>query len=147
MAAVLAGANFILHSAGWLEGGLSMGYEKLLLDADYLGGLHTYLRGLTVDDNALALEAFKEVGPGKHFFGCAHTMANYETAFHDYALTDNNSFEQWQDEGSKDALTRASTAWREQLAGYQAPEIDPGVDEALREFVAKKKQSMPDMWH
>ena len=74
LAAILCGANFILHSAGWLEGGLAMGYEKFILDADFCGALHTYLAGIPLDDNALALDAFREVGPGNHFFGCAHTL-------------------------------------------------------------------------
>ena len=83
LAAVHCGANFILHSAGFLDGLLSMSYEKFVMDADFCGALHTYLDGVKVDDNQLALDAFREVGPGSHFFGCAHTMANYETAFWD----------------------------------------------------------------
>ena len=81
--ALLCGANFILHAAGWLEAALTIGYEKLVLDADYLGAVHTLLGGLPVDSGALAFDAFKEVGPGNHFFGCAYTLSRYETAFHE----------------------------------------------------------------
>ena len=146
-AAILCGANFILHSAGWLEGGLSMGYEKFILDADFCGALHTYLAGIPLDDNALALDSFSEVGPGKHFFGCAHTLKNYETAFWDSGVADNTSFEQWRDAGEKDVMRRANEKWRSMLKTYEAPALDPAVDEALQAFMAQKKQARPDMWH
>lgn len=146
-AALLCGANFILHAAGWLEAALTIGYEKLVLDADYLGAAHTYLKGLSIDSNARALDAFAEVGPGNHFFGCAHTLANYETAFHECALADTDSFENWSDAGAKDSIQRATESWKETLRSYQAPPMDRAIDEALREFIAKRKQAMPDIWH
>ena len=147
MAAVLCGTHFFLHAAGWLEGALTMGYEKFILDADHLGSLHRILGGMTVDENALALDAFREVGPGKHFFGCAHTMANYETAFWDSQTADNNAFEHWHGAGEEDSVVRANRRWKEMLAAHEDPALDPGIDEALQTFVAKKKESMPDMWH
>ncbi|MDJ0945944.1 MAG: trimethylamine methyltransferase family protein [Kiloniellales bacterium] len=147
MPAILAGANFILHSAGWLEGGLSMGYEKFVLDCDRLGMLHVFMKGLALDENAFAMAAFHETGPGAHFLGTAHTMANYETAYYEPPLADCKSFEQWRDEGEKDSLQRASERWRELLAGYEAPALDPGIDEALKAFIARRKGSLPDMWH
>jgi trimethylamine--corrinoid protein Co-methyltransferase len=147
LAAVQCGANFILHAAGWLEGGLTMGYEKFILDADYCASLHTYMAGLSLDENQLAMSAFREVGPGKHFFGCAHTLANYETAFWDSDTADNNSFEQWRDEGEKTATERANARYRRLLQDYQAPPLDPAVDEALTEFVTKRKAERPDQWH
>ncbi len=147
LAAIHCGANYILHSAGWLEGGLSMGYEKFMLDADFLGSLAVYLGGLRVDDATLALDAFREVGPGYHFFGCAHTMAHFETAFWDSALSDNLSFEQWRDGGGWDAEMRANAAWRKALADYAPPPIDPATAEALDAFVAKRKESLPDAWY
>ncbi|MSP89681.1 MAG: trimethylamine methyltransferase, partial [Alphaproteobacteria bacterium] len=146
-AAILCGANFILHAAGWLESGLSMGYEKFIMDVDMCAALHVYLAGMATDANGLALDAFREVGPGKHFFGCAHTMRNYQTAFWESSVADNNSFEQWRDEGEKDVVRRANAKWQAMLKDYEAPALDPGIDEALRAFVAKKKDSMPDMWH
>ncbi|MCU0830496.1 MAG: trimethylamine methyltransferase family protein [Rhizobiaceae bacterium] len=147
LAAVHCGANFILHSAGFLDGLLSMSYEKFMMDADFCGALHTYLDGVKIDDNELAFDAFKEVGPGSHFFGCAHTMQNYETAFFDSALADNEPFEKWEAAGSADAATRANKAWKKALADYQAPPLDEGIDEALQDFVARKKASMADAWY
>ena len=146
-AAILCGAHFILHSAGWLEGGLTMGYEKFVLDADFCGALHTYLAGIPLDDNALALDSFREVGPGKHFFGCAHTLRNYETAFWDSGVADNTSFEQWRDAGEKDVMRRANEKWRAMLNAFEVPPLDPAVDEALQDFMARRKQARPDMWH
>jgi len=137
----------MLHSAGWLEGGLVMGYEKFMIDADHLMMMHRYLEGIALDDNGFAMDAFHEVGPGNHFLGCAHTMRNYETAFVNPKLTDSESFEQWVENGEKDIQRRAFEQWKGMLGEYQAPDIDPGVDEALKEFVAKKKASMDDAWH
>jgi trimethylamine--corrinoid protein Co-methyltransferase len=147
LAAVHCGANFILHSAGFLDGLLSMSYEKFMLDADLCGALHTYLDGVRIDDNQLAVDAFAEVGPGSHFFGCAHTMANYETAFWDSETADNEPFEKWEAAGGDDAATRANRLWKQKLRDYEAPELDAGIDEALQDFVAKKKAGMPDAWY
>jgi len=145
--AVMCGANFVLHAAGWLEGALTVSYEKLVLDADYLGGLHVLLKGLTFDDNAIAMDAFREVGPGNHFFGCAHTLANYETAFYESELADTQSFENWHDGGGQDAVIRANRKWNDMLATYEPPPLDPAIDEALRSFMIQRKDSMPDIWH
>ncbi len=145
--ALLAGVNFVLHAAGWLEGGLVMGYEKFLLDVDRLGIMHVLMKGLALDDNAFAMEAFREVGPGKHFLGSAHTLANYESAYFEPMLADANSFEQWQEAGSKTAEQRAHERWRQMLKDYEPPPIDPGVDEALRELVERKKTAVADAWY
>jgi trimethylamine---corrinoid protein Co-methyltransferase len=147
LSAIHCGANFILHSAGFLDGLLSMSYEKFMLDADLCGALHSYLDGIKIDDNQLALDAFVEVGPGNHFFGCAHTMANYETAFWDSDLADNEPFEKWEAAGSADAATRANRLWKKRLAEYQAPSLDAGVWQGLEEFVAAKKAGIADMWY
>lgn len=147
LAAVQCGANFILHAAGFLDGLLSMSYEKFVMDADFCGALHTYLDGVPVDDNQLALDAFREVGPGNHFFGCAHTMANYETAFWDSEVADNEPFEKWQAGGSEDAAVRANRLWKRKLAEYVAPPLDEGIDEGLRDFISAKKASMVDGWY
>lgn len=147
LAAVHCGANFVLHSAGFLDGLLSMSYEKFMLDADLCGALHSYLKGVQVDDDQLAVDAFAEVGPGNHFFGCAHTMKHYETAFWDSELADNEPFEKWEANGSVDAATRANKLWKKRLAEYEAPALDAGTDEALREFITKRKTSVEDMWY
>jgi len=140
----LAGANFVLHAAGWLEAGLAMSYEKFVMDVDQCGAFHTLARGLALDDNGFALEAFREIGPGKHYLGSAHTMANYQTAFYDFELADNNSYEQWSAEGAADQPRRAQRRWRHLLESYEAPPLDPAKDEALREYLARRKLSLPD---
>ncbi|MER9562790.1 trimethylamine methyltransferase family protein [Mesorhizobium sp. M0571] len=147
LAAVHCGANFILHSAGFLDGLLSMSYEKFVMDADFCGALHTYLDGVKIDDNQLALDAFREVGPGSHFFGSAHTLANYETAFWDSEIADNEPFEKWEAAGSEDAAIRANRRWKKALAEYQPPPLDQAIDEALQDFMDRKKNEMTDAWY
>src|SRR5580693_1731236 len=140
----LAGVNFVLHTAGWLEGGLAMGYEKFVMDTDQAGMMHTLLAGVDLSENGQAMDAIREVGPGKHFLGCAHTQANFETAFYRSPLADNNSYEQWEAEGSPDMTKRANTLWKKQLAEYVPPPMDPAIDEALLEYIAKRKAAFPD---
>ena len=141
---VMAGVNFVLHAAGWLEGGLSVGYEKLMLDADQLAMMATFAHGLDLSDNAQAVDALCEHTPGEHFLGTAHTLANFETAFHRSSLADNSSFEQWSEEGGLDAAQRANRMWKQQLAAYEAPPIADDVDEELRDYVARRKNELPD---
>jgi trimethylamine--corrinoid protein Co-methyltransferase len=143
---VLAGVNFVLHGAGWLEGGLVSSYEKFVIDADQLAMMQVLGGGYDLSEDGQAMGAIREVGPGGHYLGCAHTQAHFETAFHRSAIADNNSFEQWQAEGALDAQARANKRWKEMLADYpdQAPSLDPGIDEALAAFIARKKESMPD---
>src|SRR6202008_1177396 len=141
---VLGGVNFVLHTAGWLEGGLSMGYEKFMMDVDQAGMMHTLLEGVDLSDNGQALDAIREVGPGKHFLGCAHTQANFENAFYRSPLADNNSVEQWEAEGAKDMIQRANASWKRQLEDYEAPPLDPAVDEALLDYINRRKASFPD---
>ncbi len=142
--ALLAGVNYVLHAAGWLEGGLVSSYEKFMIDIDQLAMFQVMAGGYDMTENGQALDAIREVGPGNHYLGCAHTQANFETAFYRSANADNNSFEQWQAEGSLDSYQRANLAYKKSLLEYQAPELDPGIDEALQEFIDKKKNSMPD---
>jgi trimethylamine--corrinoid protein Co-methyltransferase len=140
----LAGVNFMLHVAGWLEGGLAMGYEKFVMDVDQAGMMHTLLAGIDLSVNGQALDAIREVGPGKHFLGCAHTQANFENAFYRSPLADNNSYEQWEAEGSPDMTKRANALWKKQLAEYVEPPLDPAIDEALLDYIARRKASFPD---
>ncbi len=142
--AMNAGVNFMLHTAGWLEGGLAMGYEKFIMDVDQAGMIQRFLGGVDLSENGQALDAIREVGPGKHFLGCAHTQANFESAFYMSNLADNNSYEQWQEEGSQDTTQRANKIWKKMLADYQMPALDPAKDEALKEFIEKRKASFPD---
>ena len=147
MSAMLCGANFILHSAGWLEGGLTMGYEKFMMDLDLCGAAHTYLKGVSLDDDQFALDAFNEVGPGKHFFGSQHTLRHYETAFYEPPLSDSSSFEQWRDAGETTSEQRAAVLVRDTLANYEMPPMDEAIDAALLDFMARRKTEMTDQWY
>ncbi len=142
--AVLAGANFINHATGWLEGGLCTGFEKTIIDADMCGKLIEFCHGVDLSDNAQAMDAIAEVGPGSHFLSSAHTLNNFEDAYYCSITADANSFEQWQSEGSLDTTQRANKIWKQLLAEYQQPAIDPAKLEALQEYVEVRKASMPD---
>ncbi len=143
----IGGSNFTLHSAGWLEGGLATGFEKLIIDADRLGGYQKLLSGFDLDDNSLGKTAYEDVEPSGHFLGSAHTMANYETAFYDATMSNSDSCEQWEEDGSKDTERRAFEKWNKMLEEYKAPPIDEAKDEELKAYVAEKKVSMPDAWY
>ncbi|MDX5433784.1 MAG: trimethylamine methyltransferase family protein [Halomonas sp.] len=140
----LGGVNFALHSAGWLEGGLAMGYEKFIMDADQTGMMQTLLKGVDLSENGQAMDAIREVGPGKHFLGCAHTQANFKDAFYLSPIADNNSFEQWDADGRLDMAQRANARWKKLLAEYEAPPLDPAIDEALLNYMATRKAAFPD---
>ena len=145
---MLAGANFVLHAAGWLEGGLCTGYEKLITDADRLGGYQKLLgEALDVGDNALARDAYAEVQPGGHFLGSSHTMQNYKTAFYEPALSDSENVESWEEAGSKDMRMRAADKWKQMLEIYEAPPIDVQLKEELEVFVACRKAEIPEAWY
>jgi trimethylamine--corrinoid protein Co-methyltransferase len=141
---LLGGVNFVLHAAGWLEGGLTMGYEKFVLDADQCGMWHSFVQGVDLSENGQALDALLTNGPGQHFLGHEHTLANFETAFYRSPLADSSSFEQWDDEGAKDAEQRAYPLWQSMLAEYEPPPFDEAVDEELREWIERRKASFPD---
>jgi trimethylamine--corrinoid protein Co-methyltransferase len=147
LSAVQGGANFILHSAGFLDGLLSVNLQKFVLDADFCGALHSYLAGVQVDDNQLAVDAFAEVGPGNHFLGCSHTLANYTTAFFDSQTNDNEAFETWSEAGGLDAAARATLRVEKTLAAYEPPPLDAAVDEELQSFIAQRKAGMTDQWY
>ena len=134
----------MLHTAGWLEGGLVMSYEKFIMDADQAGMLEVFAGGIDTSENGQALSALREVGPGAHFLGCEHTQANFQNAFYRSSIADNNSFEQWESEGSLDAAARANKRMREMLASYEVPSIDPATDEALRDYIDRRKGSFAD---
>ena len=143
-AAALAGVNFMLHTAGWLEGGLVMGYEKFMMDVDQANMITVLLKGIDLTENGQALDALRQVGPGAHFLGADHTQANFEKAFYRSTIADNNSFEQWQSEGSLDAAQRANRTWKRMLQDYEAPAMDEATKEALEAFIAEKKSAVPD---
>ena len=121
-----------------------MSYEKFVMDVDQLGAFHTLARGIALDDNGFAMDAFREIGPGQHYLGSAHTLANYQTAFYDYQLSDNNSFEQWQAEGALAQPQRAQRRWQALLDSYQAPPLAAAADQSLHDYCERRKAELPD---
>ncbi len=138
----LAGTNFVLHAAGWLESGLVSSYEKFVMDVELLRMMEVFLRGIPLDAEGLALDAFEEVGPGGHFLGAEHTMRHFRTAFYRPLISDVMNYERWVQKGAKSADVRANEMWKKWLKEYQEPPLDPAKDEALREFIAKRKQAI-----
>ena len=145
--AVMAGANFIFQAAGWLESGLTIGYEKFVMDAEQCGALARIVAGLEIDDEQLAGDAYREAGIGNNFLGVEHTMRHYKSANFRAELADATPFEQWSEAGSKDMQQRAYELWNRMLAEYEVPPIDPAIDEALLGFIARRKASMEDAWY
>ncbi|WP_411890362.1 trimethylamine methyltransferase family protein [Yoonia sp. SDW83-1] len=141
---LLAGVNFMLHSCGWLEGGLVASFEKFVMDADQLGTLHHFAKGVDISENAQAMDAIEEVGPGGHYLGCAHTQANFKSAFWRSDLFDYKPFETWAEEGERDTQALATVRVKRMLDTYQQPALDPEIEAQLRAYVAEKKASMPD---
>ena len=141
---VMGGVNFVLHAAGWMEGGLVADYRKLLLDADQLTMMQRMVGGIDLSDNGQAMDALRETGPGKHFLGSSHTQANFEDAFWRSDLADNTTFEQWSSEGCIESAKRAENRARKMLADYVAPDLDPAIDEALQAFKAKRMEELPN---
>ncbi len=141
---VMAGVNFVLHAAGWLEGGLVSSYEKFVMDADQLSMMQTLMSGIDLSENGQAMDAIREVGPGSHFLGCAHTQANFEHAFFRSNIADNATFEQWEAEGRRDTATKAAEIVKQMLLNYEPPGIDPAVDESIRDYIHRRKNSFPD---
>lgn len=137
--ALLGHCNFMLHAAGWLESGLSTSYEKFILDIEMLQMFAEVFQPVTASTDDLGMTAVAEVGPGGHFFGCAHTMARYRNAFYTPLVSDWRNFGQWTEDGSKTATQRANTVWKEALRNYEQPVRDPAIVEALNDYVARRK--------
>ena len=144
MPSVTSGVNFVLHSAGWMEGGLVSDFRKLLLDADQLTMMQRMVGGIDLSENGQAMDAIRETGPGQHFLGSSHTQANFEDAFWRSDLADYTTFEQWSSEGAVESAKRAENRARTMLNNYEAPAIDPAIDEALIAFKAKRMEELPD---
>ena len=138
--AVMGHANMIHHGAGWLEGGLTASFEKMIIDAEMLQMMAAFLEPIEVTDATLGLEAMAEAGPGGHFFGTAHTLARYETAFYDPMVSDWRNFETWEESGSLTATQRANTIWKQLLEDYQQPPLDGAIDEELKAFIVRRKE-------
>jgi trimethylamine--corrinoid protein Co-methyltransferase len=139
---VMGHANLVNHAAGWLEGGLTASFEKLVIDAEMLQMMAEYLRPIVVDDDELAVDAVAEVGPGGHHFGTSHTLARYETAFYAPLLSNRQNYEAWKEAGSIDMASRANTMWKQLLAEYEQPYLDPAINEALVEYVERRKRTL-----
>ncbi|MBL6637660.1 MAG: trimethylamine methyltransferase family protein [Planktomarina sp.] len=143
-AALLGGVNFMLHSCGWLEGGLVASFEKFVMDADHLGTLQKMALGVAADENGQAMGAIRQVGPSGHYLGCDHTQQNFKSAFWRSNLFDYKPFETWYEEGARDTYTLAAERVAHQLASYRQPPLDPQILAALEKFVADRKAAMPD---
>jgi trimethylamine--corrinoid protein Co-methyltransferase len=143
-AGLFSGVNFMLHACGWLEGGLVASFEKFVIDADQLGVMHKLAGGVPDDENAQAMDALREVGPGGHFLGCAHTQANFKEAFWRTQMLDYKPFETWDEEGARSTEQLAAARVKKLLADYTPPPLDPDIRAALEEYVARRKAEMPD---
>lgn len=139
--AVMGHANLILHGAGWMEGGLVASFEKMVLDVELIQSMTEFLQPLVVNEDTLGFEAMREVGPGGHFFGAAHTLERYEKAFYAPLLSDWRNYENWRLAGALDAAQRANAIWKQALVEFTPPELDPAIDDALKAFVAKRKEA------
>jgi len=139
-----SGVHFVLHAAGWIEGGLALSYEKLVMDADQLGAMQVYANGVDMSENAQALEAFRTNTHGDHFLGNAHTLENFESAFYRSTNADSNSYEQWLEEGSKSSAERANAQWKQMLSDYAPPDFDEDIDRQLRDYIDRRKSEEPD---
>jgi trimethylamine--corrinoid protein Co-methyltransferase len=134
------GGNFIMHSAGWSEGGLTASFEKFILDVDMLQMVAEFLTPLDVSTDALGLDAVRDVGPGGHFFGTPHTLARYETAFYSPILSDWRNFETWTEAGRPTTYDHANRVFKEKLNSYEKPPLDPAIEDELDAFVARRKE-------
>lgn len=144
---VMAGSNFTLHAAGWLEGGLATGFEKLIMDADRLGSYQKLMKGMDTSEDQFARDAYRETEPGGHFLGSAHTMRHYQNAFYEPKLSNSENVESWEEAGAKDMRKVAFERWNEMLEAYEKPAIDEGTEEALTDYVARRKSELPDAWY
>jgi trimethylamine--corrinoid protein Co-methyltransferase len=138
--AVMGHGNMIKHAAGWLEGGLTASFEKMVMDAELLQMMTDFLLPLEVNDDTLGLDAIRDVGPGGHFFGTAHTLARFETAFYSPMISDWRNFETWSEAGQPITFEHANRVFRQLLAEFQPPPLDEAISEELDAFVAKRRE-------
>ena len=136
---VQAGTNFVMHAAGWLEGGLIAGYEKFILDLEICGMMARFVNGVDLTNEDFAWDAYAEIGPGEHFLGSQHTMRHYTTAFYQHTVFNMDNYEKWEEEGSQDTYRRANGIWKRMLKEYQAPALDEAIAEELNAFVQQRR--------
>lgn len=144
---LLSGAHQVWHAAGWLEGGLVMSYEKFIMDLDHCGAMLKLLQGFNTDDEAFGRDAYYETGPGENFLSTSHTLRHYTTANFEPKISDAGPFETWSENGALTADQRATARWHQMLKDYQKPEMKPGIQSALEDFVSERKAQMPDEWY
>jgi trimethylamine--corrinoid protein Co-methyltransferase len=140
----LAGANFVMHAAGWLEGGLVSSYEKYIVDIEILRMLKHEFQPLEIDEDSLAFSAHEEVGSGGHFLGAAHTLEHFRTCFYRPLLSSTENFDRWTKNGGADAAERAARIYQETLDNYEQPPIDDAVRDQLRDYVARRRIELGD---
>ncbi len=138
----LACTNFVLHAAGWLESGLVSSYEKFVMDVEQLRIMQVFLRGIALDEEGMALDAFEEIGPGGYFFGAAHTMRHFRDAFYRPLIADVQNYVRWEQKGAETADVRANRVWKKWLKEYEPPPLDEGIAEGLREYVVRRKEEI-----
>jgi trimethylamine--corrinoid protein Co-methyltransferase len=136
---VQAGTNFVLHAAGWLEGGLIAGYEKFVLDLEVCGMMARFVAGIGLTEEDFAWDAYAEAGPGQHFLGTQHTMRHYSSAFYQHTVFSMDNYEKWEEEGSPDAYKLANAIWKRTLKAYERPELDEAIEEELSAFAEKRR--------
>ena len=146
-ATILSGAHQVWHAAGWLEGGLTMSYEKFVMDLDHCGMMLRLVRGIETDPESMGRDAYLEAGPGKNFLSTGHTLRHFATANYPSELPEAGPYETWMENGAPTLEQRANERWKAKLAAFEAPPIDPAVAEALDDFVARRKSEMPDEWY
>ena len=141
----LGGTNFVLHAAGWLEGGLVSSYEKFAMDVELLKMMQVFLGGVALDQEGLALDAFEEIGPGGYFFGAAHTLRHFRDAFYRPMIADVQNYIRWEQKGAETADVRANRVWKKWLSEYAQPVMDAGIREALEDYIARRKHEINAM--
>ena len=146
-ATVLSGANMVWHAAGWLEGGLTMSYEKFVMDLDQCAAMLKLIGGFSTEVEAMGRDAYLEAGPGQNFLSTAHTLRHYGTANYEPAIPEAGPYETWLEAGSPLMAQRANNRWKTMLAAYEPPPMDISIAEALQGFVARRKAEMPDEWY
>ena len=140
----LAGANWVMHSAGWLEGGLVAGYEKFIVDVEILQMLQHEFTPLEIDEASMAFGAHEEVGHGGHFLGAMHTMERFRTCFYRPMLSSSENYERWVRGGALDTAARAERIWQQRLESYQQPPLDEAVRAELDAFVVRRRRELGD---
>jgi trimethylamine---corrinoid protein Co-methyltransferase len=134
----MGGGNFIMHGAGWLEGGLVASFEKFVMDCDLIQMVKSFMQPIEINDDALGVEAIREVGPGGHFFGAQHTLARYSDAFYAPMVSNWSNNQQWDAQGRPDALQRCNALYKQSLTEYVEPPMDEAVKEELNDFVNRR---------